>query len=491
MRQLIGWRADLAALCLGGLSAAALPPVHAIPVLLLAIPGLLELIDATPTKRLAARRGWWFGFGLHLLGLYWITEAIVIEAARFWWLVPFAVPLVAAVVAMFAAAAAVVARAFPAGWRRSLALAANWTLADIARQFIATGFPWNPWGSVWAIPGTAGDLFLQPAAWIGVYGLGLFTLILAATPVLSWRWRVGGGALVAAWIATSLVRLETPPPLASGMTALLVQGNVAQGQKWNRELAVGILRRYIDLTTAASAGVNVVIWPETAVPFLLEQEPIVRAEIVQAAGGAISLVGGVRFGTDQRPRNSLFVLMPDATIADRYDKWHLVPFGEYEPRWLPLPIQIVPGGGFAAGAGPRTIRLPGLPSFGPLICYEVIFGSQIVDRTDRPAWLVNVTNDAWFGNSTGPRQHLAAVRMRAVEEGLPILRAANTGISAGFDAYGRELGRLGMGVTGTLRLSLPGFLPMPPYARFGLWIPILLAITFLCAACIGCRRATR
>jgi apolipoprotein N-acyltransferase len=156
-----------------------------------------------------------------------------------------------------------------------------------------------------------------------------------------------------------------------------------------------------------------------------------------------------------------------------------VPFGEYVPDWLPLPIMVVPGGGFASGPGPRTLHVPGLPSFGALICYEAIFPGQIVDRSDRPAWLVNLTNDAWFGNSSGPRQHLAAARMRAVEEGLPLMRAANTGISAAFDARGRELGRLDMQRIGTLAVALPGALPETFFAMFGLWLPTLAAVVSL------------
>ena len=162
-----------------------------------------------------------------------------------------------------------------------------------------------------------------------------------------------------------------------------------------------------------------------------------------------------------------------------YDKTHLVPFGEYQPDWTPIPIELVPGGGFAKGSGPETLHIPGLPPVAALICYEVVFPGAVIEPGTRPDWIVNITNDAWFGNSTGPRQHLAAARMRAVEEGLPLMRAANTGISAGFDAFGREEGRLGMNVDGSITVNLPGALPVTPFARFGLLIPAALsAATF-------------
>ena len=170
------------------------------------------------------------------------------------------------------------------------------------------------------------------------------------------------------------------------------------------------------------------------------------------------------------------------SIGAVYDKWHLVPFGEYQPDWFPLGIQVVPGGGFGRGPGPRTLHVPGLPSFGPLICYEAIFPGQVVDPTDKPEWLVNVTNDAWFGNSAGPRQHLAAARLRAVEQGLPLVRAANTGISAVFDAHGHEIGRLGLNRAGTLSAALPPPLPAPLFARAGLLLPGGLAIACLALA---------
>jgi apolipoprotein N-acyltransferase len=479
LAALRGLRADMAALGLGALAAAALPPFHVIPVLLVSVPGLLILLDVARSPAVAARRGWWFGLGHHVLGLYWVTEAILFEAARFWWLVPLAVPALAAALALFIAAACLVARCAPPGWPRVLALAGAWVLADLTRQFVLTGFPWNPWGSVWEMPGPLGDVFIQPAAWIGVHGLTLATLVLAATPSLGWRWRAAGAVLLAAWSGFGMVRLQQTVP-SMPLTVVLVQGNVAQGQKWDQDLAVRIFRHYLDLSAQGRvAGPAVVIWPETSFPGLLDIDEPARQAIAQATGGAPALVGSVRFDAERRPRNSLFAVLDGGALGGTYDKWHLVPFGEYIPDWLPLPIMVMPGNGFASGPGPRTLHVPGLPPVGALICYEAIFGGEIVDPTDRPAWLVNVTNDAWFGNSTGPRQHLAAARMRAVEEGLPLLRAANTGISAAFDARGHELDRVDMQTTGTLAVTLPGALPRTLFARFGLWLPVISGLVAL------------
>jgi apolipoprotein N-acyltransferase len=482
LAALRGLRADLAALALGCLAAAALPPFHIIPVLLVSVPGLLTLLDASPSPWVAARRGWWFGLGHHLLGLYWITEAILFEAARFWWLVPLAVPAVAAVLAVFIGAACLLAWLAPRGWPRVLALAGAWVLTDLARQFVLTGFPWNPWGSVWEIPGLIGDVFIQPAALVGVHGLTFVTLLIAALPTLSRRWWLGGCALLVGWIAFGLMRLQgTVPPQA--LTVVLQQGNVPQGQKFDQALASRIFQHYLDLSAEAHPnGPAVDVWPETAFPGLLDVDQPARQVIEQANNQAPSLIGSVRFDEDRRPRNSLVAIVDGGTVAGIYDKWHLVPFGEYIPDWLPLPIMVMPGNGFASGPGPRTLHVPGLPPVGPLICYEAIFSGEITDNNDRPSWLVNVTNDAWFGNSTGPRQHLAAARMRAVEEGLPLVRAANTGISAAFDARGHEIGRIGMQRSGTLSVVLPGPLPPPLYARFGLWLPTIMGFVALTLA---------
>ncbi len=485
------WHASAAAFGLGLLSAAALPPLHVIPVLLLAVPGLLALIGSSTGARQAGWRGFCFGFGHHLVGLYWITEAILIEAARFWWLVPLAVPALAAVLALFVALPCALAWWARPGWRRVAVLAGAWVLADLARQFVGTGFPWNPWGSVWALPGPVGDVALQPAAWIGVHGLTLVTLLLAATPALGRRAMAAGAAALLLWTGAGLARLQlavpSPPP---GLDVVLVQGNVPQGHKWDRAFALETFGRYLALTRGGVARATlpaVAVWPESASPFLLAQDQAARQAIAEAAQ-APALVGSVRFDATGRPLNSLMALLADGAPAAIYDKSHLVPFGEYQPDWFPLPIQVVPGGGFARGPGPSTLHAPGLPPFGPLICYEAIFPAQVTNAADRPDWLVNVTNDAWFGNSSGPRQHLAAARLRAVEEGLPLMRVANTGISVGFDAFGHELGRLGMGSTGALVLALPGHLAPTPFARFGLAVPLLLGAGLLLAGAVPVRR---
>ena len=275
---------------------------------------------------------------------------------------------------------------------------------------------------------------------------------------------------------------------------VLVQGNIAQGQKFDRAFVLGIFHHYLDLTAEGAAAARaaqpddriVVVWPETASPFLLDTDQPARAAIMAAAGeGATVLAGGIRYDAQQRPRNSLIAVTSAAgPPAAVYDKWHLVPFGEYQPWWADIGIQLSPGDGLYPGPGPRTMMLPGLPPLGPLICYEAIFPAAIIAAGPRPAWLVNVTNDAWFGNSTGPRQHLAAARMRAVEEGLPLVRAANTGISAAFDGFGHELGRIEIDRAGVLIRRLPAALPQPPDSYVGLWGPLVAALALAGLGCL-------
>lgn len=486
---LSGVRADVAAIAAGALAALALPPWHLVPTLPVAVAVLFQLIEGAPGGargvRRAARRGYWFGFGYFALGLYWITDAILVRAASFWWLVPFAVPLTALGLAIFIAVPAGLTRLLPKGLPRVLAFAGFFTLGELARGLVLTGFPWNLWGSVWALPGVAGNIFIQPAAWVGVYGLSLATALVAGLPTLGPRGVAAALAILLVWAGAGLARLGGPVPPSSTLRVALIQGNIPETLKLDQANALHIFEIYLGLTREAAQAADghplAVVWPEAASPYLLDRDHAARAAIAAAAGpGVPVLAGSIRFDRQGRPRNSLIVVEGPGPPLAIYDKWHLVPFGEYQPEWLPLPIQVVPGGGFKAGPGPRTLTVPGLPPFGPLICYEAIFSGQIIGRT-RPDWLVNITNDAWFGNTAGPRQHLAAARMRAVEEGLPLLRAANTGISAAFTARGREIGRLAWGRRGYLMVRLPGHLAATFYARFGLVIPAVLAVLILLA----------
>ena len=481
------WWALIVAFGLGLLSAMALPPVHAAPVLLLAVPGLLALLGAARSWRGAAARGFAWGFGHHLGGLYWVTEALLTDPTRWWWLVPLAAPALATVTALYAVPPAVVAHRLPPGWRRMVGFAATWTLAEMLRGVLFTGFPWNPLGSAWAFAA----LPIQAAAVVGVHGLSLLTLLIAGLPAVASRraWAVGGaGMLVLATFGAW--RLSGPEPARPPVRLVLVQAGVAQAEKWREDQRVNILRRYLDLTATATkgmpAGTSVaVIWPETATQFLLAQDPEAQRLVAAALPlGATLLAGTVRaeWGANERPArlwNSLIAL--DATGETRavYDKSHLVPFGEYMPLGGLLPIRIAAGGmDFSAGPGPVGLSAPGLPLFGALICYEVIFPAAVTPAP-RPAWLVNITNDAWFGRSAGPWQHLAAARLRAVEEGLPLARAAQTGISAVFDARGRRLALLALGEVGTLTADLPAAVPPTPFARLGHSIPTGLALVVL------------
>jgi apolipoprotein N-acyltransferase len=482
----------LLAFLLGALSVLALPPVHAVPVLLVTIPGFLWLIGTAPGWRRAAWWGFAFGFGHHLAGLYWITHSLFTDIGRWWWLVPVAAPGIALPVAIFSVIPALVAWRLPGGWPRVLGFAGAWVAAEMLRGVMFTGFPWNLLGTVWAFHA----LPLQPASVIGVHGLSLLTVLLAALPVLrSRRALAGGAAVLALWMGFGAWRLAQPLPPDHDIRLVIVQGNVAQDTKWDPARRMPIFQRYLELSAAGAQAERaahpgqpvLVIWPETASPFLLAQDP----EAIRLAAAALPpegllLAGTVRaeWGPDGRLRelfNSLVGLDSAGQLLGVFDKAHLVPFGEYMPLGGILPIRMVTGGvDFSAGPGPEVLTLPrGLPSPGPLICYEVIFPGRVVGE-ERPAWLLNVTNDAWFGVSAGPHQHLAAARLRAVEEGLPMVRAAQTGISAVLDATGRERARLGLGESGAFATALPAPLPPTLFARAGLWIPGL-CVTLLFA----------
>jgi apolipoprotein N-acyltransferase len=291
--------------------------------------------------------------------------------------------------------------------------------------------------------------------------------------------------LVLLWSGGALRLAGAAPPPGPGPVLRLVQANIDQHHKWQPELRMQWFRRHLELSAQVADGVRAVIWPESATPYALDQEPEARRLIGQVVPpGGLLLTGGERFDLASEPPrawNSLFALDPSGAIVARYDKRELVPFGEFLPLRGVLGrigLKKVTGGtiDFQPGPGRQTLTLPGLPPFSPLICYEAIFPGAVVDPGARPAWLLNITNDAWFGRSSGPYQHLAMARLRAVEEGLPLVRSANTGISAVVDPLGRITARLDLGTTGVLDAALPAPLAAPPpFARFGLWVVVALA----------------
>ncbi len=438
-----------------------------------------------------------FGVGHHLVGLYWITSAILVEAADFWWAVPIGVPLLAAVLAVFIAVPCGAARLVPAGWPRAAMLAGAWVLGDIARQFVLTGFPWNPLGSAVEMPGMVGLAFMQAGAWVGIGGITLFVVLLAATPALGRRAWFAALAAILLWGTAGVARLHRstlPPP---DLTAAIVQGNVPETEHrdhWqDRAWIDRIFNRHLVLTRQgvlqADGHPALVVWPETASPYWLEEDTEARQAIAEAAGPALATIAGTpRRDAQGKPHNSLAAIMPDASVGAVYDKFHLVPYGEYFPSYLPIRLGEQ---GWSPGPGLRTLHIKGLPPIGPLICFEAAFPAQVALQADRPAMLLNLTNDSWFGNSAGPRQHLAAARMRAVEEGLPVVRAANTGISAVIDPHGAIVARLGLDRTGVLVAAIPGMLPPTPESRLGLGAPALLAILSCMAALLRKRGAAR
>ncbi len=494
VRSLTGWRRNGWAMVLGALAAAALPPVHALPLLVVAFSGLVWVIDGSRTARSAAMVGWSFGAGHFAAGLYWIANAFMVDPERFGWMAPFAIAGLSAGLGVFPALAAAVARtASRPGAGRVLVLAAAWTAVEMLRGWVLTGFPWNLIATAW----TAVPPMMQLAALTGPFGVGLLTVAAAAAPSALTE-RRGGFAVAAAvlvlavvWIGGA-VRLDAAGPVsalptAPGVRLRLVQANIPQTLKWLPELREYHFLKHIEMSREVGfEAVTHILWPETAAPYSLDLDEGGREMIARAIppGGAV-ITGAPRWTPQGRePRqawNSVFVIGSGGKTLAFYDKAHLVPFGEYVPFHDLLPLRKLTVGSmdFSAGDGRKTLTAPGLPPFSPLICYEVIFPGEVAAPDPRPSWLFNPTNDAWYGNSAGPYQHFASTRWRAVEEGLPLVRTAITGISGVVDPFGRVVTRIGLGKQGVLDSPLPLPLPAPPpYVR---WrdIPVTVAIIIL------------
>ena len=497
VQSMTGWYRWAFAILLGALAAAAQPPVHFLPVLLVSFPGLVWLLDGAERRRTAFALGWLFGAGYFAAGLYWVSNALLVDATRFAWLIPFTVLGLSFGLSLSIGIATLLARSLWApGSGRILALAGAWTLLEWVRGVVLTGFPWNPVGNVWVI----WEPLLQAAAWGGVYGLSAITVFAAASfAMLSVDGRralavpISGLTILAVLSGAGFLRLpDTPGGAVPGVMLRIVQPNIEQRDKWRNDRRAHNYARHIEMSAmpAGTDAITHVIWPETAAQFSVPTDAVRRRLMRRAIPpGGLLITGTPRFersgGRVSGAWNSLAVVDERTHVIDVYDKHHLVPFGEYVPFHDILPVKKVTAGSldFTAGSGLRTLRLPGLPPVSPLICYEVIFPGAVALRDDRPAWLLNVTNDAWFGNSAGPRQHFASARLRAVEEGLPLVRAANTGISGVIDPYGRVLHRLEVGQHGVLDSRLPLPVTVPTFvSRYGNMLPLGCATIMLISA---------
>ncbi len=507
----------------GSLSTLALAPLGWWPVMVITMSGLVMLLDraaepATTVFRRARRFaliGWWFGFGYFLIGLYWTGFAFFADAARFAWMAPFGVLLLPAGLALFhALAAGLASLLWKRGPGRILLLAIAFFCAEWLRGHVLTGFPWNALGYTL----TADEALMQAASIFGIHGLTLIAVFVFAAPAtladrsLPASMRAMLPAVALAMLISGLVwghhRLSWPAPDdVAGVRLRIVQADIAQADKWKPELRDAIFARYLELSRGEGAGapgedgITHVIWPESALPFLYYLDTEIRDEAARSAfagllGPTTTLILGAERALSEPGENgrrlisavfnSVLVLAPDGSVVDHYDKAHLVPFGEYLPFQTTLEaigirqLTNLPGG-FSAGRGFRAMRAPGLPPFQPLVCYEIIFPGAL-SLPSRPAWLLNLTDDGWFGNSAGPHQHLHQARVRAVERGLPVVRAANTGISAIIDAYGRVRASLTLGTSGHLDTPLPGALGSTIFGTQGhvVMLTTLIVAVFSC-----------
>jgi apolipoprotein N-acyltransferase len=512
----------VAAIILGALSVLAFAPVHAWPVLFLTFGALVWLLDGCHAEhtrladrlKTAATIGFCFGFGYFLAGLYWVAEAFLVEPWRHGWLLPFVMTALPGGMALFFAAAAALAMLlWVPGPGRAFALAIAFFLAEFARGHVLTGFPWNLVG--YSLLGSLP--LMQLASLFGVYALSLLAVLLFAAPATIFAPSQSGLAkgrgtfALAALLLVLLVagygwgerRLQAAGLDSTNIRLRVVQANIDQAEKWRPENSVEIFTDYLELTKSGGGldDIAIVVWPETAVPFLLADDPEALAAVANVLPAETTLLVGSWRLVDERDADGRFiryraynsVLVVDAAgrITGSYDKIHLVPLGEYLPfqdflESLGMMQLTNVRGGFNVGRQPRLLTVPGAPPVTPLICYEIIFPQEITEAGTHPGWLLNLTNDAWFGSSAGPYQHFHQAQVRAVEQGLPVVRAANTGISAVIDPFGRVRAEIGLGEKGIIDADLPKAGPPTLFVQFGTIIEIA---TLLLAAMgwLACR----
>ncbi|XDA97188.1 apolipoprotein N-acyltransferase [Sulfitobacter sp. LCG007] len=455
-----------------GLLAALGQEPYNIPVVMLAsMAAIFAIFQSDRRPGSAALTGLAYGWGYFALAMIWIQQPFRIEPEVYGWMAPFAWLLLSFGLALFWAIAFWLARR---GGPESWPLIFTWAGAELLRAYLFTGFPWAspPQALVGAQAG-------QSLAWVGPHGLMLGLCAVAWALARPSEGRIvalaGKVALVAASVALLLLPPSAPVDGATGRIVRIVQPNAPQQEKWDPDKAMGFFSRQLEFTSPPLEGggrPDLVVWPETAIPWFLQDAGPAFSHIAFAADGSPVILGLNRYDGN-RLFNALVVLDAQGDPVQTYDKHHIVPFGEYVPlgdllgRFGIEGMAQRDGDGFSRGPGPRLLDLGPLGRALPLICYEAVFAQDVGAAPERPDLLVQITNDAWFGIDVGPQQHLAQARMRAIEQGLPLVRSANTGISAMVDPYGRVIDSLPLGRAGYIDAQMPAPLAPTIYSQSG------------------------
>lgn len=478
-----GWRRLILAFIAGGLASFSQAPFDFFAVCLISFPVLVWLLDGAAAdsgsgrmQRFAAPfvTGWWFGFGYFAGGLWWVGNAMLTDFERYAWALPIAVLVLPAILAVFYGVAAALARPFWAdGLGRIAALAAAFGIAEWLRAMLFTGFPWNAVG--YAVMPT--PMLMQSAGIVGMTGMNALAVFVFALPaLLAGNKHVRTGMALAAFLVVlhagfGFVRLSLPAEGDATLQTRIVQPSIDQSEKWNAAVRDRIFRTFLDLSaeqdTQEAIRPALILWPETSVPFILQDRPdalsaigeLVRDDQVLLAG-AVRIEGENAADPEARFYNSVVAINSAGVMYDAVDKVHLVPLGEFVPleavlSRLGITKLVELPGGFSRGGSRHAIDVSDGVSAVPYICYEVIFPGIAVHESRDAALIVNVTNDGWFGYSPGPYQHLRQAQLRAVEAGRPLVRAANNGLSAVIDSRGRLVDALALDAVGTLDVAVP------------------------------------
>lgn len=478
---------------LGGIAVQALPPYYHWYLLFICFSVILYLIHKAQNLKQAFNYGYWYGFSFFAFGLFWVNNALLVDAPQTGWLVPIVFFASGGFFGLFIAIPSLLSKLNKSLYAQYLSLAAWIVIFEWIRSWFLTGFPWNLWGSCLAfnLP------LIQTASIFGTYGLSLFLILITSAPTLWYIHPSRKTAVLSTGIVLigscllygyGLYRIQKLNDNSnSNITIRLVQPSIPQSLKWSPELSQKHFQQYINLSQSQTLNnIDMVIWGETASPYMLDLDINARNQALNAiADNSYLLTGLVRYHHDYygsyQPLNSSLIINKSGQIEDFYDKSHLVPFGEYIPlrEYLPSSIRPITNTitNFKSGNGPKIINLPNIPPFGIQICYEIIFPHHIIDSQNKPQWLINLTNDGWYGISSGPYQHMVSTQLRAIEEGLTIVRSANSGISGIINRYGKILSSLNLNQTGILDISLPQQLQVSTfYNNFGNFTTIILCL---------------